>query len=46
MADTRLTRKDWSLMSIVEEMQKLNEEFKAEVEKVSEKVDLLVKGSE
>lgn len=31
-------------MSIVEEMKKLNEEFKAEVEKVSEKVEELVKG--
>ena len=31
-------------MSIVEEMKKLNEEFKVEVEKVTEKVDLLIKG--
>lgn len=31
-------------MSIVEQMKKLNEEFKAEVEKVTEKVDLLIKG--
>lgn len=31
-------------MSIVEQMKKLNEEFKAEVEKVKEQVELLVKG--
>ena len=31
-------------MSIVEQMKKLNEEFKAEVEKVTEKVNELVKG--
>lgn len=31
-------------MSIVEEMKKLNEEFKVEVEKVKEQVDLLIKG--
>lgn len=31
-------------MSIVEEMKKLNEEFKVEVEKVKEQVELLVKG--
>ena len=32
-------------MSIIEQMKKLNEEFKAEVEKVTEKVNEL-KGSE
>ena len=31
-------------MSIIKEMQELQKEFKAEVEKVTEKVDLLVKG--
>lgn len=31
-------------MSIVEEMQELQKEFEVEVEKVTEKVDLLIKG--
>ena len=44
MADTRLTRKDWFLMSIIKEMQELQKEFEVEVEKVTEKVDLLIKG--
>ena len=33
-------------MSIVEEMQELQKEFEVEVEKVTEKIELLVKGSE
>ena len=31
-------------MSIIEEMQELQKEFEVEVEKVTEKVDLLIKG--
>lgn len=34
------------LMEFIKEMQQLQKEFNAEVEKVSEKVELLVKGSE
>ncbi len=33
-------------MEFIKEMQQLQKEFNAEVEKVSEKVELLVKGSE
>ena len=39
---------EWNdvFMTIVEQMKKLNEEFEVEVQKVKEKVDLLVKGGE
>lgn len=33
-------------MEFIKEMQQLQKEFEVEVEKVTEKVDLLVKGSE